>query len=92
MQQISIPDLCNKVPDLLPPIIRFSRRPMRICCVECRLPSLNVCFFGLYPLRPLEDLPEQIQHDIYRYAYIAGDEIVVIKFFCFAGKRIEAIK
>ena len=92
MQQIFIPGLCNKVPDLLPPIIGFSLRPMRIRCIECRLPSLNVCFFGLYPPRPLEDLPEQIQRDINRYAYIGGNEIVVIKFLCLAGKRVEAIE
>lgn len=92
MQQISIPSLCNKVPDLLPPVVSFSRWPMRIRCIECRLPSLDVCFFGLYPARPLEDLPEQIQHDIDRYAHIGGNEIVVVKFLCLAGKRVEAIE
>lgn len=92
MQQISIPSLCNKEPDLLPQIVGFSLRPMRIRCVECRLPSLNICFFGLYPPRPLEDLPEQIQHDVNRYAYIGGNEIVVIKFLRLAGKCVESIE
>ena len=92
MQQIILPSLCNKEPDLLPPIVSFSFWPMRIRCIECRLPSLNICFFGPYPPRPLEELPEQIQHEIYRYTYIGSDEIVVIKLLCLARKRVEAIE
>lgn len=92
MQQISIPSLCNKEPDLLPPVMGFALRPMRIRCVQCRLPSLNICFFGLDPPRSPEDLPEQIQPAIYRYAYIRRDEVVVIEFLCFTGKSVEAIE
>ena len=90
MQQTQ--SLCNKEPDLLPPIVGFSLWPMPIGCVQCRLPSLNICFFGPDPPRPFEDLPEQIQHAIYRYAHIGGDEVVVIEFLGLAGKRIEAVE
>lgn len=92
MQQISIPSLCNKEPDLFPPVIGLSLRPMRIRCVQCRLPGLNICFFGLDPPRPLEDLPEQIQPAIYRYAHIGRDEVIVIECLCFTGKCVEAIE
>lgn len=63
---------------------------MRICCVECRLPGCNICFFGLNPPRSLEDFPEQIQTQIYRYAYICSDEVTVIEGLCLAGECVEA--
>ena len=92
MRQISIASLCNIEPDLLQPTVGLSLRPMRICCVQCRFPSLNICFFGLHPTRPPEDLPEQIQPAIYNYAHIGRDEVFVIEFFCFTGKRVEAVE
>ena len=93
MQHIFIlPKLCDKEPNLLPPIISFSLWPMRIRCIQCRLPSLNVCFSGLDPPRPLEDLPEQIQPAIYRYAHIGCDEVIVIELLCLAGESVEAIE
>lgn len=92
MLQISILSLYNEEPDLLPPIIGFPLRPMRIRCVQCRLPSLNICVFGPDPPRPLEDFPEQIQPAVYRYAHISRDEVVMIEFLRLAGKRVEAIE
>ena len=70
----------------------YSFRPMPIRGVECRLPSVNVCFFGPDPPRSLEDLPEQIQPAINRYAQIGGDEVFVIEFLCLAGKCIKAME
>ena len=87
-----IPSLCNEEPDLLPPIVGFSLRPMLIRCVQSRLPSLNVRFFGSHPPRPLEELPEHIQPNIYRYANIGRDEVVTVKFFGLAWKGVEAIE
>ena len=93
MQHIFIlPKLCDKEPNLLPPIISFSLWPMRIRCIQGRLPSLNVCFSGLDPPRPLEELPEKIQPAIYRYTHIGCDEVIVIELLCLAGESVEAIE
>lgn len=89
---ISISSLCNKEPNLFPPTIGFSLRPMAIRCVQCCLPSLNICFFRFDPPRALKDLPEQVQRAIHRYAHIFGDDVVAIEFLCLAGERVEAIE
>ena len=84
------PRLCNEEPDLLPPITSFSFRPMSIRCVQRRLPSLNICFRGLDPPCPLEDLPEQIQSAIHRYTDIGCDEVITIKLLGLARKSVKA--
>ena len=65
---------------------------MSIRYVQCRLPSLYICFFRFDPTCALEDLPENKQHTIHNQARICSDEVVAIEFLCLAGKRVEAIK
>ena len=89
---IFIPNLCNEEPYFLPPIIGFSLWPLRIRCIQCRLPSINIGFFGLDPPCPLEHLPEKIEHAIHRYTNVGCDEVVAIKLLCLARKCVEAIE
>ena len=87
-----IPNLCNEEPYSLPPIIGFSLWPLRIRCVQCSLPSMNIGFLGLDPPCPLEHLPEKIQRAIHRYTNVGCDEVIAIKFLCLARKCVEAIE
>ena len=88
----SIFSLCNKEPYFLPPIVGFSLWPLRIRCVQRRLPSTNIGFFGLDPPCPLEHLPKEIQRAIRKYANVGCDEVVAIKLLCLARKCVEAIE
>lgn len=90
IMQNSNHSLYEEEPDLLPPVFGFSLGPMCICCVQCRLACLNICFFGLDPSRPLEDFPEYIQPKIYRYAHIGSNEVTGIEFLCFTGECVKA--
>ena len=89
---ILIPSLCNEEPYFLPPIFGSSLWPLRIRCVQCRLPSMNIGFFRLDPPCPLEHLPEKIQRAIHRYTNVGCDEVVAIKLLCLAWKCVEAIE
>lgn len=89
---IFIPSLRNEEPYFLPPIIGFPFWPLRIRCVQCRLPSMNIGFLGLDPPCPLEHLPKKIQRAIHGYTNVSCDEVVAIKLLCLARKRVEAIE
>ena len=84
------PSLCNVVPDLLPPIIGYPFRPLSIRYVQCRLPSLYICFFRFDPPCALEDLPENKEHSIHSQARICSDEVLEVKSLRLARKRIKA--
>ena len=89
---IFIPSLSNEEPYFLPPIFGFSLWPLRIRCVQCRLPSMYIGFFRLDPPCPLEHLPENIQRAIHWYTNVGCNEVVAIKLLCLARKCVEAIE
>ena len=60
--------------------------------VQRRLAGGDVRLGSRDPPGPLEDLPEQEQGEIDRYAHIGRDEIVQIKALGRAGEDVEAVE
>ena len=87
------PHLRDSIPKLLHPRRRLSFRPQLICLIHRRLASHDIRFLRLHPLRPLEDLPEQVQARINGYPDICSHEVIDIEPLPMLGRKdIEAVE
>lgn len=61
---------------------------MRIRRIQRRLSSVNIRLRARDPPRPLEDLPERIQHEVDGNPHVSGDETIHIK----GPEDVEAVE
>lgn len=80
--------LSNPEPDPFNNILRAPLRPMRICGIQRRLARLDIRLRTRDPSRPLEDLPESIEHKVDRDSHITRHEAVLVP----RAKNVEAVE
>lgn len=61
---------------------------MGVGSIQCCLAGEYISLGGIDPSRTLEDLPEQVQYEIYWNSHIRGNELVSLPWF----ENIEAIE
>ena len=78
----------NPEPDPLENIPWVLLRPLRVCCIQCGLPGLDIGFGGADPFCALENLPEDIQSEIDWDTNVCSDEAIDVPW----AECVETVK